>query len=54
MAMKSKVLVEKALDIAQHYKTLYVMGCFGAPMTAANKSGIPKTTTTTKPPTAPG
>lgn len=37
MAMKSKVLVEKALDIAQHYKTLYVMGCFGAPMTAANK-----------------
>ena len=37
MAMKSKVLVEKAVDIAQHYKTLYVMGCFGAPMTAANK-----------------
>jgi len=35
--MKSKVLVEKAVDIAQHYKTLYVMGCFGAPMTAANK-----------------
>lgn len=37
MAMKSKVLVDKAVDIAQHYKTLYVMGCFGAPMTAANK-----------------
>lgn len=37
MAMKSKVLVNKAVDIAQHYKTLYVMGCFGAPMTAANK-----------------
>lgn len=24
-------------DIAINYKTLYVMGCFGAPMTAANK-----------------
>ena len=24
-------------DIAQNYKTLYVMGCFGAPMNAANK-----------------
>jgi len=35
--MKSKTLVERAVDIAQHYKTLYVMGCFGAPMTAANK-----------------
>ncbi len=37
MAMKSKVLVEKAVDIARNYKTLYVMGCFGAPMTATNK-----------------
>lgn len=42
MAMKSKVLVEKAVDIAQHYKTLYVMGCFGAPMTAANKKRYTK------------
>lgn len=24
-------------DIATNYKTLYVMGCFGAPMTSANK-----------------
>ena len=24
-------------DIAENYKTLYVMGCFGAPMNAANK-----------------
>lgn len=24
-------------DIAKNYKTLYVMGCFGAPMNAANK-----------------
>lgn len=35
--MKSKVLVDKAVDIAKNYRTLYVMGCFGAPMTAANK-----------------
>ena len=42
MAMKSKVLVEKAVDIAQHYKTLYIMGCFGAPMTAANKKRYTK------------
>lgn len=37
MAMKSKVLVAKAVDIAKNYRTLYVMGCFGAPLTAANK-----------------
>lgn len=30
-------LANKLKDIAQNYKTLYVMGCFGAPMTAANK-----------------
>ena len=35
--MKSSELVAKVVDIAKHYKTLYVMGCFGAPMTAANK-----------------
>lgn len=35
--MKSKVLVAKAEDIAKNYRTLYVMGCFGAPLTAANK-----------------
>ena len=35
--MKSNVFVEKLIDIAKNYKTLYVMGCFGAPMTAANK-----------------
>ena len=35
--MTAKELVEKAVDIAKNYKTLYVMGCFGAPMTAANK-----------------
>ena len=30
-------LTNKLKDIAKNYKTLYVMGCFGAPMTAANK-----------------
>lgn len=28
---------KKLKDIAENYKTLYVMGCFGAPMTAYNK-----------------
>lgn len=36
--MKASVFVEKLIDIAKNYKTLYVMGCFGAPMTNANKS----------------
>lgn len=31
-------LAERALAVAQNYKTLYVMGCFGAPMTTANKT----------------
>ena len=30
-------LASKLKDIARNYKTLYVMGCFGAPMTASNK-----------------
>lgn len=33
-----KQLAEAALNVAKNYKTLYVMGCFGAPMTAANKT----------------
>ena len=33
-----KQLAERAVDVAKNYKTLYVMGCFGAPMTAANKT----------------
>ncbi len=32
-----KELADAALNVAKNYKTLYVMGCFGAPMTAANK-----------------
>ena len=35
--MKAADFVAKLKDIATNYKTLYVMGCFGAPMTAANK-----------------
>ena len=38
MKMKASVFVAKLIDIAKHYKTLYVMGCFGAPLTAANKT----------------
>ena len=36
--MKSSELVAKVVDIAKHYKTLYVMGCFGAPLTGGNVS----------------
>lgn len=36
--MRAQVLVDKALDIAKNYKTLYVMGCFGAPLTGGNVS----------------
>lgn len=35
--MTASAFVEKLKDVATNYKTLYVMGCFGAPMTAANK-----------------
>lgn len=35
--MTSATFVEKLIDVAKNYKTLYVMGCFGAPMSAANK-----------------
>lgn len=35
-------LAKKAIDVAKNYKTLYVMGCFGAPMTAANKTRYTK------------
>lgn len=35
--MSAQQLADKAKSIATNYKTLYVMGCFGAPMTAANK-----------------
>ena len=35
--MKADAFVKKAIDISKNYKTLYVLGCFGAPMTSANK-----------------
>lgn len=35
--MKASEFVYKLKDIATNYKTLYVMGCFGAPMTSTNK-----------------
>lgn len=35
--MKASDFVAKLKDIATNYKTLYVMGCIGAPMTTANK-----------------
>ena len=30
-------LAEKMIDVAKNYKTLYVAGCFGSPMTEYNK-----------------
>lgn len=35
--MKASKFVEIAKDIANNYKTLYVMGCFGAPLNSKNK-----------------
>lgn len=37
MVMTNTEFVNKVKDIAKNYKTLYVMGCFGAPLTAASK-----------------
>lgn len=39
MAIKTaKELAAAAEAVAKNYKTLYVMGCFGAPMTTSNKA----------------
>lgn len=35
--MKASELINKVKNIASNYKTLYVYGCFGAPMNATNK-----------------
>ena len=35
--MKRKDFVNKCIDIAKNYKTLYVYGCFGSPMNESNK-----------------
>lgn len=37
MIKTGKELATACLNVANNYKTLYVMGCFGAPMTASNK-----------------
>lgn len=36
--MKSKAFVDALVNIAKNFKTLYVMGCFGAPMNSGNKT----------------
>ena len=36
--MKASEFIEKLQDIVDNYKTLYVMGCFGAPLTGGNVS----------------
>ena len=35
--MNNREMVERLIEIANNYKTLYVMGCFGAPLNAVNK-----------------
>lgn len=35
--MNNKEFVERIIDVAKNYKTLYVMGCFGSPLFSANK-----------------
>lgn len=35
--MTNTEFVKRLTDVAKNYKTLYVMGCFGAPMTKSNK-----------------
>lgn len=37
MVMKASDFVKKLKDVAENHKTLYIMGCFGAPMTPTNK-----------------
>lgn len=41
-------LAARCKDLAQNYKTLYVMGCFGAPMTEKNKARYVKNNTYNK------
>lgn len=36
--MKASEFIEKLNDIVKNYKTLYVMGCFGAPLNTKNKN----------------
>ncbi|MCD7783950.1 MAG: LysM peptidoglycan-binding domain-containing protein, partial [Firmicutes bacterium] len=36
--MTNRELASRCLDAAKNYKTLYIKGCFGAPMNATNKA----------------
>ena len=36
--MTASEFVEKIKDVAMNHKTLYIMGCFGAPMNNTNKT----------------
>ena len=38
MIKTAKELVAACLDVVNNYRTLYVLGCFGAPMTDSNKT----------------
>ena len=38
MIKTAKELVDACLNVVNNYKTLYVMGCFGAPLNTANKT----------------
>ena len=40
--MTAQELINKAVEIAKNYKTLYVMGCFGAPLNDKNKARYTK------------
>ena len=42
MINTGKELATACLNVAQNYKTLYIMGCFGAPMTPNNKERYTK------------
>lgn len=37
IVMTNKEFVAKLEKVAKNYKTLYVMGCIGAPLNASNK-----------------
>ena len=40
--MKDYEFIAKLLDCCNNYKTLYVMGCFGAPLNKKNKERYTK------------
>ena len=42
--MNNKEFAEKCIDVAKNYKTLYVNGCFGSPLTPANKKRFSENT----------